>query len=246
MSYQPFYQLTNPEVDALLSKIILESENFEFLPESFMAVTLIPSLKNLNSKLVASTEHVKVKSELEEADAELDKATRCVINLSEGFSEFPEETIANSAKLINRIVGQHGMSLIHFNYSKQWSYTTAILDDLSQPTLQEALANIPLLNTAILEMGNKFNALAEKHANYQYLLSEDNSIVTATEIKRESLRMLRKDFIPYLDLMARTQGGIYEAFNRVVKQLVNNANAIVKGRMTRSKEEETPGERKDK
>lgn len=227
----------NTEVDGTGNQAIRAYEATSLNADGNM-VKIMTALKAFLVLLSAAINRLKEKSEQSSYDAIRDETVVALYYLLMGFSHNPKEKIKAAAISLLEIFEQYGLKMQDESYTTQSSLVNSLLDDYAQP---EALANI-----AILPQGTEYvAALKEAQSNfenirlsYEEARGEEGTQENATSIKKEVLKIINKQLVPYLNVMVQLDETTYEPYAATVAEIISTTNMAVKRRRKKAKPED--------
>ena len=205
--------------------------------DAFLA-TLIVLLTEKNNLLADLINKKRVNSILSPKDAIRDDKTRVVFLLVEVFLLSTDAAIKEKAQLVSEVLNRYGLSIINKSYSDQTADTVAMLADLDEPAVSEAIDGLANLRNAINEL-----RLAQNDWKETYDINADNNINWANTPSASKLRVEVRDIVnyklmPYLYTMNQVNPEIYsETFNKV-SDIIDTNNNNVRNHLNRIKDGE--------
>ena len=205
--------------------------------DAFLA-TLIVLLTEKNNLLADLINKKRVNSILSPKDAIRDDKTRVVFLLVEVFLLSTDATIKANAEIVSEVLNRYGLSIINKSYSDQTADTVAMLADLDEPAVSEAIDGLANLRNAINEL-----RLAQNDWKETYDINADNNINWANTPSASKLRVEVRDIVnyklmPYLYTMNQVNPEIYsETFNKV-SDIIDTNNTNVRNHLNRIKDGE--------
>jgi hypothetical protein len=205
------YQSTDLNTDAHLAGIMGE---------------IIPA----NQQLVEAVRQDKADSVLALEDENRDGKTRPIFYFVQGCLYHPEPAIKQAAEQINKVLENFGLEIIRENYTVESTLIDSLLNDLSKPELQPAIAALPGFAQMIAALADAQASFESARIAYESEQAEEGTLANASEIKKTVVTLVNEKLVVYLRAMLQVDETTYGPFARTVAQMIADNNEIVKRR----------------
>ncbi|MBR8535953.1 hypothetical protein KDU71_10325 [Carboxylicivirga sediminis] len=213
----------------------LLKELAELTPEDAHLKAIQTEVEQNNSRLVIAINRDMAESELEELDARRDSTYRSLAYLNKGYLHHPDAPVSEAAAQVERILEKYGFDMINANYGAESAYLESLFNDMGSIEIAPALELLPgeiALLTRLKDEQSRFKVAEQRFYNAQ---SQDKQADSATQVKRELLKLINNKLVVYLRAMMQVNPQPYDDLCAKVALLIDKANSLVKRR--RSTEE---------
>ena len=167
----------------------------------------------------------RISSQLEALDIKRDLYIRNLGDILTGYMAMPFADKVEAAKQKFAVFSKHGgKAIARLPVAKE----TAILDSLTDELdtlkdLNETLSGVGETEKLLKDAQNEYKAEVLK---YNDLISDSKEEVPACSMKKPMLSLLNEQILPYVQAMATTRKGDYDALMRKLDTLIANANTL--------------------
>ncbi|MDO4228667.1 MAG: DUF6261 family protein [Capnocytophaga sp.] len=196
-------------------------------------------LKNLFDKIEEQTEAISMAikketavSKLEEADNLRDETIFNLNNILVGYRSMRSVEIKESAEKVYAVFQRYGTRLTRENYSSASAHIDSLLRDLAVPEIDAAVEKLAGVEETIEELRVRQNAFHNERMAYEKALSVQETIATATSIKKPLLDLINGKLVTFLTAMEGEAR--YENLTKVITQVIDSANEIISRRNKKS------------
>jgi hypothetical protein len=225
---------TNTSESATLGRKIYSVTESNPVSDNNYYNALCTKNSKLTNTLVEEIERQKPDSSLLLYDEERDDAIGLVFNEIEVKIAWPDATIRASAEVINGILIRYGRSIINLPYNDESAKLISIYDELSAPDLASHIDNIPGFSMLIDNLGRSIKNFQEREDQ----LTRDKIIykdrAPASQIAKELKHFLNNIFIPYIDVMSRSDSTTFGNIQNLLSQIITDSNNSVRRRLKNS------------
>lgn len=200
------------------------------LLDNLVLAEILTSLERTNDKLGAAIDCSKVASQLSEKNEARNQALRAVGYLIKGYVFHPNQQVREAAMAVKKVFDKYGLAIIKQSYVSESSYIISMLGDFAQSGVQESVALLPglLKNVEALKLAqNDFENTSAQYAGEAAGQAVQDS---ATELKKEVVKIINNDLVVFLRTSARFQPDVFGAFAGTVATFIESNNKQVKRR----------------
>ncbi len=187
----------------------------------------------------AITEAVKrdgVYSQLDEVDADRDKAIKALAKLLDGYRYIPIESLKQHGEKLYTIFSKYGIKITEENYSSQSNLIDSLLQDYAAESVLTSIAALSGVQEAIENIRTSQNNFATIRAEYEALLATKKNLASASSLRKPLLDVINKQLIPYLVAMNIANKAKYGKFIANASEIVESINEVVKARLKKTTE----------
>lgn len=181
--------------------------------------TMCNSVKQISDAM----KKTRISSRLDELDSARDLYIRNLGDIYTGYAALPFEDMAQAArKKLDVYIKHGGKAISRLPNAKE----TAIIDSfLTEVTAlnSELLKGVPETEQLLADAQSAYKA---EVLSYNELLSDAKTEKSAYEMKKPMLSLLNEQILPYVQAMAGTRKGDYDALMRKLDTLIANANTL--------------------
>lgn len=217
------------EVDAV-SKRITESFKNSGLGSDAHLNGIFSELEPYSQKLTASIRQSKAESNLDEEDEKRDGEVRGLNYMLLGYLHNPDPAIRSAAEAVAKVFDKYGVSVTGESYASESSLVTSMLDDLSKPNLQEAIAAMPGCTEQIAALQTAQDEFEAARVAYDEQKAKEETRENATELKKAVAGIINDKLVIYLRAMMQVDEATYGDFGRTVDEIISENNEVVKRR----------------
>lgn len=197
---------------------------------------IITKIEEQSDKLIQAIDKDKVRSNLEEIDAQRDEAVRSIGNLLGGYQSIPLPSLKAYAQRLSSVFEKYGARITGYSYTEESAKIDALLKDLSDEKLSDAITGLQGVREAITHLDTQQKSFAKVRAEYEAKLTTAKSEDAAYSMRKPLLNLINKNFITYLEAMALVNKDNFGVFIAKVSEIIESVNVVVKAR---SKKNET-------
>ncbi len=223
------YKSRISEVDSITGQI--EGAYKEVDLENDMNLTIVMgNMSTTRSALQAAIQQTNVKSPMMKHDAVRDSAHRAVGHIIIGASYNPEAYIKESGKVLLKIFNKYGFSVVDMSFDQESSHISNFLGELRSDGVQEHIANIEGLSTAIDELNRGQNFFNQAITDWKIGKGADGAKINASEVKKALVEHVNDKLVPYLNAMVSVNSELYTPFVQSVSEIMADHNENIKRR----------------
>lgn len=183
-------------------------------------------LKEKTEEYRFSENHDKAKTNLPEADLKRDECVRAIFNVSKGFEYYPDAEIQKSAKLFLSVLNKYNLNLISENNAKESTEIKSMLSDFKSNEVRDAINRLMPLSQLIANLESAQAEFDEAVQSWSDANNNDDKIKSPTSLKRETLIILNKKLIGYLNIVIDIDEAKYSKIFFKVNDLVEKSNTL--------------------
>ncbi|MDX8338860.1 DUF6261 family protein [Draconibacterium sp. IB214405] len=225
------------EVDAVSMRLI-GAYNSTTLSSDPHLSTMFTELTGLSAALTAAINRSKAESTLEEYDEARDQPFRSLSYLLMGYLHHPDAAIQEAAETVYDIFEKYGLSVVSESYATESSLIASLLDDLSKPKLQDAIAVLPGCADTVAALQTAEATFEAARIAYEQEKAEESTQVNASKIKEKVVALINEKIVIYMRAMELVDEPNYGALARTIATIIAENNEVVKKRR-KTPEEET-------
>lgn len=226
----------NTEVDGTTTQII-QAYNSTMLNSDTNLEKITNPLKDLSTLFATAIRRIKEKSEQKTNDETRDEKVSGFYFLLVSFSHHPDVQISNAALALLNIFNNYGLEIKEESFTRESSLINSLLSDLSKPKALADIALVPQCAEYIAALKQAQDAFEVGRLAFESAQAKEGTLENASAIKKEVVGLINDQLVPYLNVMTQLDEATYGAFARVVAELIEANNEVVKKR--RKKEDET-------
>jgi len=224
------------EIDAVSMRMIGAYKTTTLSTDSHLG-SLFASLETSSGSLTSAINRSKAESNLEAKDEVRDTQVRAFFYLIQGFLHHPDTTISTAAQTVDKVFQKYGVSVTGENYATESSLLASLLEDLSKPKLQNAIALLSGCTEVLAALETAQNEFEAARVAYEQEKAEEGNQLNASAIKREVLGIINDKIVVYLRAMETVDAETYGAFARTIAIIISENNEVVKKRRKKTEEE---------
>jgi len=142
--------------------------------------------------------------------------------------------ISVSASIIYEIWQSRGESVQNQSYEMETTSINVIMDKLFAPDMEGHVQTVKSLPDYLTELRRENNDFSDLYAKRGSLEAEEEDALPLSIQKKETLLLINKQLIPFLDLMAATDTETFGTLAKTIESYVDELNTKVRTRKTRS------------
>ncbi|RXQ90990.1 hypothetical protein EO244_12870 [Ancylomarina salipaludis] len=219
----------NGDISALLTLILKAFAKNDWSADTYLK-PVIEKMRVVNMALIEALQRLRVYSQMAEKNRVRNMAIRDLFKLVEGYVHIPVAEMKEAAWVVENILKQYGLGMQYKDYAEESAEIASLLNDLSEPDVVTAIASLQGVAETItaLEAAQKdFENVALQEAEGE---SAKKDLVSASNLKKETIAELNANLVDYLNTMARVKPGTYEAIAKTIAELIDKNNEWVKRR----------------
>ena len=217
------------EVDAASMRMIGAYEKTTLNSDPHLVAMFTP-LKSLSGELTVAINRSKAESTLESADEGRDNYVRSFGYLVVGLMHHPDPAVKTAAETVNKVFEKYGLQITGENYSTESSLIASLLDDLSKPKLQEAIALLPGCAETLAALQTSQEEFETLRIEWEEEKAQESTQSNATKIKAEVVALINEKIVVYLRAMEIVDEPAYGSFARTIAEIISENNETVKKR----------------
>ncbi len=218
------------ETATLGSKIYSVTESNPVADNNYYK-TLCNKNTKLTNTLVEEMDRQKLDSSLLIYDEERDDAISLIFNEVEVKMAWPDSVIRASAEVINEILTRYGRSIINLPYNDESGKLSSLYEELSTPDLVSHIDNIPGFSMLIDNLNRSIKNFKEREEQLTKDKITYKDRAPASQIAKELKHFLNNIFIPYIDVMGRSDSTTFSNIQNLLSQIITDSNNSVRRRL---------------
>ncbi|MGQ1910861.1 DUF6261 family protein [Marinifilum sp. RC60d5] len=219
----------NGDTSALLTLILKAFASNDWSADLYLT-PIIAKISETNTSLIEALRRLKVYSQMAEKDFTRDMAIRALFQLVEGYVYIPIPEMKEAALVVEAVLEQYGMGIQNVDYAEESADIESLLNDLAKPDVVTAIAKIQGVAETI-------SALAASQKDFENVVlqqaegeSVKNDLVSASQLKKNAIVEINTNLVGYMNTMAKVNPATYEATARILAELIDKNNELVKRR----------------
>ena len=137
------------EVDDTSDRLLVLYNDETALAEDTFLKPLFGEMQTLSEQITEAIKRDRILSAMEDADAEVETATRALNAVLKGYSAMPLDLYSTAGKALYDVMAKYKLKILRLNYADQSSNIEALLMDLAAPALQPHINALPGVTDAI-------------------------------------------------------------------------------------------------
>jgi hypothetical protein len=207
------------------------------IPDDRLTV-IINEIKVELERMVAVLKSGIMESELDERDTKRDGTYRSLLYLNKGYLHHPDERIRTAAIGVENILDKYGFELVNENYASESGSLEALFKDMKRPEVVAQLEVLPGEPDLMVKLEAEQNEFKDAETEWLDAQSKDIQEVSASEVKRDVLKVINKKLVVYLRAMMQVEPDTYRDLSTKIALLIDQANSLEKRRRNNGKEED--------
>lgn len=213
-------------LDTLLSKKWSKSD--EYLTDA------ISEFHVLSVRMTESMSH-RVQSDYAEHDRIRRDCLRSLFMFLRSFNKSPQSEARDNALAVLEVFNRYGMRMLKKGVDGLTGLIDALLADLADKEMQDAIGHVPGLNERIEALRVAANNFNTSRLIYQQHRSEQSNKEKTKELKLAIENRINTVFLPYFAIKSKCEGGEFTDLYQYLVEMVTEANSIVKLRKEMAK-----------
>ncbi len=218
------------EVEQVMKNIIAASEKSDWSADVYLT-DIFSELKPLSLKMSGAVNRDKAESLQAELDVVRDDSLKDLVLAAEGYRINPIEHIRTAAETVCTVIEKYGLSIADESYVLESSHINALLRDLAEEKLEEAIGELPGMEELISRLTGDQKTFETEYQNFLSAKASEGEQESATDIKIEALELLNGKFYFYLNGMFHVNEAVYGVLVRETAEIIARNNSAVKKRM---------------
>ena len=227
------------EVDDTSDRLLVLYNDEPALAEEAFLKPLFGEMQTLSDQITEAIKRDRILSELEDADAEVETAVRALNAILKGYSVMPMPTYSEAGKVLYAVMRKYKLEILNMSYADQSSNTEAMLMDLSAPELEPHTVDLPGVSQAIGNVRAAQTNFTAKRVAWEKAVGVKSAGASASELRKPLLTLINAQLVPYLSAVKKGNPDTYAHFADAVAQVIENTNAVIRRRGSKTDEGET-------
>ncbi|MCP4987661.1 MAG: hypothetical protein GY928_16855, partial [Colwellia sp.] len=148
----------------------------------------------------------------------------------QGYAYHPSKAVQEAAVVVNAIFEEFGVGIVNESHAVESSLINALLARYAEPSVAEQIAILPGMAQLVEELRNAQDAFEQARLALDTATAQGNIDMSASELKKEMLKLVNGKLTIYLQAMAIVDEPTYGEFVRTVAEVIKSNNAAVKRR----------------
>ncbi|MCT4647992.1 MAG: DUF6261 family protein [Carboxylicivirga sp.] len=226
----------NGDISALLTLILGAFAKKNWIADTYLS-SLIATISEFDTSLTQAVNRLKVLSQIAEKDDVRDKAILSLFKLVEGFTFIPVKEVKEPALVVYNILNHYGLGIRRGDHAGESAEIRSVLNDLAKADIAAAIDKLPgaaNLVTSLTDAQNDFEVVALQQAQNEVA---KKNLPTASQLKKAAIKEINNNLVGYLNTMAKAKPDIYKDTAKIIAELIENNNELVKRRRNASEKE---------
>ncbi|MGD8782681.1 MAG: DUF6261 family protein [Ignavibacteria bacterium] len=224
------------EVFSAANRMILEFDSGDWSEETNLT-NIFGDLQPENTKLEEAINREKAISDLDEKDENRDQKVQALYYLIMGYLHNPETTVKSAAEAVDKVFSRYGVEIIQDSYSTESGLISSMITDLSAEELQPSIEALPGLSRAISELQTAQTGFENARLAYEKEAAKDANEETATNVKKEVVKIINERLVVYLRAMVSIDETKYGELTITIGKIIADNNEEVKKRRKKTESE---------
>jgi hypothetical protein len=216
--------------------MILEFDSGDWSEETNLT-NIFGDLQPENTKLEEAINREKAISDLDEKDENRDQKVQALYYLIMGYLHNPETTVKSAAEAVDKVFSRYGVEIIQDSYSTESGLISSMITDLSAEELQPSIEALPGLSRAISELQTAQTGFENARLAYEKEAAKDANEETATNVKKEVVKIINERLVVYLRAMVSIDETKYGELTITIGKIIADNNEEVKKRRKKTESE---------
>lgn len=218
------------EVEQVMKNILAASEKSDWSADVHLT-DIFSELKPISLKMSIAINQDKAESLQAELDVKRDSSLKDLVLAAEGYRINPIASIRTAAETVCTVIEKYGLSIADESYVLESSHINALLRDLAEEKLEEAIGELPGMEMLISKLAGDQKTFETEYQNFLSAKASEGDQESASDIKKEALELLNGKFYFYLNGMFYVNEAVYGVFARETAEIITRNNSAVKKRM---------------
>lgn len=225
------------EVDDTSDRLLVLYNDETALADDTFLKPLFGEMQTLSEQITEAIKRDRILSAMEDADAEVETATRALNAVLKGYSAMPLDLYSTAGKALYDVMAKYKLKILRLNYADQSSNIEALLMDLAAPALQPHINALPGVTDAIGNVRTAQTNFTAKRVAYEKAMALNAEGATASELKKPLLELINARLVPYLKVSKMVSPDTHTHFADAVAQVIATTNTAIRRRSGKNPEE---------
>ncbi|MUP39819.1 DUF6261 family protein [Labilibaculum euxinus] len=230
-------QSRTTEVNVTADSLLLAYQKQNWETDPYM-VGIFTGLQTKSNELRTAIKCSKAESNLDKKDIVRDEKVKALNYLILGSVHHPDLEVKAAALNLKAVFAKYGLKMIHESYTIESSLIESLLEDLSAPGLQAAIALVSGCAELIAGLQTDQSDFKTAHFAWEEEKAQNGLTQCSSAIKKEVISIINNKIVLHLKAMQQVNKELYGELAQTVAQIINDANLAVKRR--KKKEETAP------
>ncbi|MDO5523045.1 MAG: DUF6261 family protein [Bacteroidia bacterium] len=230
------------EVDDTSDRLLVLYKDETALAEDPFLKPLFGEMQTLSDRITEAIKRDRVLSEMEDADAQVETATRSLNAVLKGYRAMPLEQYSTAGKALYAVMEKYKLKILRLNYADQSSNIEALLMDLSAPALRPHIDALPGVSEAVANLRAAQTDFTAKRVAYEKAVALNTQGASASELKKPLLQLINARLVPFLTVSKMVNPDAFTHFADTVAQAIESTNAAVRRRSSKNPDVPAEGE----
>lgn len=222
------------EVNGLTQQMTDEYSKGDYSADSYIT-EIFDTLMDINQQLGTAIMRNKAESELSVLDDITDNEVTHTHGLVEGLTHHPNESIANKAITLFKMVDKYGLEVKTKGFNEEYPLLGSMIGESKTEPFASCIAQLD----GCAERFNRLEAAVDnfntKRNAFLLVKDDEKEQVSATEIKKQLIAFINNDIATYLNAMQKARPDDYSNLAQFIANRINENNSAV--RLRRNKVE---------
>ncbi len=229
------YYSRTTEINATTARIISAYQQANLSEDAYLS-GVFTALEQQNTQLSDAINRSNYESVLAEKDDVRDKLVKGIHYLLMGFVLHPDTVIQEAAMKVKAVFDRYGVGIASETYASESSLINALLRDFQEGSIQTALTQIPGCVAMCESLQTAQTDFEQTRLEYEKQSSIEAQLKSASDIKKEVVKIINDQLLVYLTAMNQVQPQVYGDIYLTIDKIIETNNNTVKNRRKAKKE----------
>ena len=222
------------EIYSMIDIFIQEFDNSNVNTDQYLS-EIIDLLKAEASKLKYAIARATTKSKQKENDKQRIKIFRSINNLLKGYLCHPNPEISSAAQKVYKVFKKCVPGVLNKGFSSKDAYINSLLKDFSDDSFKDSINTLSGLRELLESLASAQNKFELELLDFIEQKASEKGKDSATKIGKETLGIINKKLVTYLNAMIAVNRKELEEFSSFIGSVIKENNIVVKKRAGKRK-----------
>ncbi|GIM48986.1 DUF6261 family protein [Capnocytophaga stomatis] len=228
------------EIDDVSDLLLVLYRKETALQEEAFLKSTFAEIETLSQQITEAIKRDIAFSKQEDADLRRDDLVRSLNTALLGYCALPIAQLKENGEKIYAVFSKYGVKITKEAYAIESSLIESLLQDLSAPELEPAIASLTGVGEIISQLRTAQTSFTQIRTEYEKAVSEQKDAPSASSLKKPLLNAINGKLIPYLIAMKIANPAQYSSLANAIAQAIEATNTAIKRR--NNNKNQTPNE----
>ena len=220
------------EVNGVTQQMIDEYGKGDYSADSHLT-QLFGQVTDINNQLGIAIMRDSTESELAELDDITDKEMTLTHGLIKGYTCHPDETTANAAILLFKMVDKYGLKVKNKGYREEYPLLSSMIAESQTRIYDACISQLSGCDIRFNRLKTAVNHFNTQQNTYLSVKDDEKEQLSATAIKKQLITLINDDLLTYLVAMQKANPAMYSALTDFAANRINESNLVVRNRKSK-------------